>query len=77
MEIKGHVIRKTVSETSKSEHNAVCIRIEDKTYMIRERGKNAFNNPELEALVGKEIKASGDIVGNVFFVRDYTVIDSV
>jgi len=77
MEIKGHVIRKTVSKTSKSEHNAVCIQIEDHTYMIRERGKNAFNNPELEELVGKEIKASGDIVGNVFFVRDYTVIDSV
>ena len=56
-------------------HDAVCIRIEDKIYLLRERGKNAFHNPELEALVGKEIQVSGDIVGNVFFVRNYTVID--
>jgi hypothetical protein len=30
---------------------------------------------EMEGLVGKEIQVSGDIVGNVFFVRNYTVID--
>jgi hypothetical protein len=75
MEIKGPVIRKTVSKSSKSEHDAVCIKIEDDTYMLRQRGKNAFNNPELEELVGKLIKASGEIVGKVFFVRNYTIID--
>ena len=77
MEIKGNIFRKTVSKGSKSEHSAVCIRIDEKTYQVRERGKNAFNNPELDSLVGKEIQASGDIVGNVFFVRNYTVIGEV
>ena len=75
MDIKSHIFLKRVSKGSKSEHDSVCIRIEDKTYLLRERGKNAFNNPELKALVGKDIQASGEVVGNVFFVRNYTVID--
>ena len=77
MEIKGRIIRQTVSKNSKSEHKAVCIKSKDQTYLIRQRGKNAFNNPELEDLVGKAIEATGDLVGNVFFVRNYTVIDDV
>jgi hypothetical protein len=77
MEIISQVIRKTVSKGSKSEHKAACIRVEDRTYLLRQRGKNAFDNPELEELVGKKIQASGEIVGNVFFVRNYTIMDDV
>jgi hypothetical protein len=77
MKIKGHVILKLVSKSSKSEHEAVCLQAGDKSYILRERGKNAFNNPALEALVGKQIEASGEIVGNIFFIRNYTVTDDV
>lgn len=77
MIIKGRVILKTVSKGSKSEHDAVCIEVDDKTYLLRQRGKNAFNDPEMEALVGREIEASGELVGNVFFLRNYTVTGTV
>ena len=78
MNIKGKVILKVVARHSKSEHDAVCIEVDSTAvYLLRQRGKNAFHNPEMEALVGKQVEASGELVGNVFFVRNYTVTGDV
>lgn len=78
MNIKGRVILKVIARHSKSEHEAVGLEVNSTTvYLLRQRGKNAFHNPELEALVGKELEASGELVGNVFFVRNYTVTGDV
>lgn len=74
MEIKGKVIQKQVSKASKSEHKAVCMEFEGKTLVLRQRGKNAFNNPELQALVGETIEASGELVQDIFFVKSFRVI---
>lgn len=74
MEITGKVIQKQVSKGSKSEHQAVCMEFQGKTLILRQRGKNAFNNPDLQALTGKMIQASGDLVQNIFFLKSFKIL---
>jgi hypothetical protein len=71
--ITGKVERKPYGARSKSEHNAIYITTDEESYILRQRGENAFNNPELEKLVGKTIHASGKIRENVFFVEEWIV----
>jgi len=63
MELTGRVIKKHIAIGSKSERSAVCLTSDGREYVLRRKDGNPFYDPELEKLVGKEIRATGDIVG--------------
>jgi hypothetical protein len=58
-ELTGKVVVKKFGTGSKSEHDAVCLETTEGTYVLKRLGGNPFNDPELNKLVGKQIKATG------------------
>jgi hypothetical protein len=56
---EGTVTRRLVAPGSKSEREAVVLDTGARTLVLRRRGGNAFADPELDALVGRRIRARG------------------
>ena len=71
MEATGNVIRKRIAIGSKSERDAVLLQTGDQEYVLRIVGANPFQDPRLDALVGKRICAQGDVHGNAFLMREW------
>jgi hypothetical protein len=69
MEIRGTLIRKTFSAGSKSEHEAIYIQTSKGEYVLRLKGSNPFENKELQALVGKEVLADGELTDYLFMAK--------
>lgn len=63
MRVVGRVTRGEVAKGSKSEHDAVLLESPDGRYILRRKGGNAFQDPELDRLVGQEIEAEGELAG--------------
>ena len=57
---------------SKSERPAVVLKTPDSEYVLRIIGGNAFHDERLEALVGKRIRADGELHGTTFLMRTWT-----
>jgi hypothetical protein len=72
MELNGEVRRKQVAIGSKSERPAVVLRTQDGEYVLRIIGGNAFHDERLEALVGKRIRAEGELHGTTFLMRTWS-----
>ena len=72
MQIKGRVIREVVAKGSKSERPAVLLDTGTTLYVLRRPGENPFNDPTLDALVGKDISATGNVNGNTLFLSDWS-----
>jgi hypothetical protein len=72
MERSGAVIRKQVAAGSKSDRPAVLLQTPDNEYVLRIQGGNPFHDPRLEALVGKRIRARGEVHGYTFLMHDWT-----
>jgi hypothetical protein len=72
MERIGSVIRKQVAAGSKSERPAVLLQTPDGEYVLRIQGGNPFHDSRLEALVGKRIRAHGELHGYTFLMQDWT-----
>ena len=68
--LTGKVIEKIFGENSKSEHNAVYLQTDDATYQLRRLGGNAFSDPVLNKLVGKNITATGVLTGELFLAKE-------
>ena len=68
--LTGKVIQKIFGENSKSEHNAVYLQTDDATYQLRRLGGNAFSDPMLSKLVGKNITATGVLTGMLFLAKE-------
>ena len=68
---KGKVVSRTTGKGSKSEHDAVMLETPTKDYVLRIKGGNPFSNPELDKLVGKKIKATGELADYVLFLEDW------
>jgi len=68
--LTGKVIQKIFGEKSKSEHNAVYLQTDDATYQLRRFGGNAFSDPILNKLVGKNITATGILTGMLFLAKE-------
>jgi hypothetical protein len=68
MTLRGTVERRRVGGGSKSEHDAVVLATGDAVYALRRRGGHAFEDPVLDALVGKELEFEGLLQDNVFHV---------
>lgn len=75
VEIEGDVVRKLVGAGTKSEHMAVVLVTTDgRELTLRRLGGNAFQDPELESLIGHKIKGAGEIIaGATFLMKTYAV----
>ena len=69
--ITGKVVSRVTGKGSKSEHEAVMLETSSKDYVLRIRGGNPFSNPQLDKLVGKTIKATGEVADYVLFLDDW------
>ncbi len=71
MHCEGLVLRTAVAAGSKSEREAVVLRTADGDYVLRLPGGPAFADPRLDALVGKRIRADGDVSASTLIVRTW------
>lgn len=71
--LKGHVVKQPYAVHSKSEHNAVCLQeSRGGSYRLQIIDGEAFSDPRLEQLVGKDIVATGKVVhGNTFVISTW------
>lgn len=68
MQLKGHVTKKSFATGSKSERDAVILVTKEGEYLLRRRCGNPFSDPELEKLVGENIRCEGDLTGYTFLM---------
>lgn len=61
--LRGRVVKGTFGAGSKSEREAVFLETPDQRLLLRRPGGNAFFDPELEKLVGKDVEVFGRVVG--------------
>jgi len=67
-EFRGKVVKKHVASGSKSERDAICLESDGHAFVLRRQHGNPFYDQELESLVGKTIRTSGDLVGGYTLV---------
>jgi hypothetical protein len=64
MQITGKVVSGPFGTGSKSEREAIYLEAEDgQRYVLRRAGANAFADPMLEPLLGRQVICQGKIVG--------------
>ena len=73
--LTGEVTLQTTSRGSKSEHEAVMLESKGKHFILRRKGGNPFYDPEMINLVGKRIKAKGDLLEHIFILEDWEIVD--
>ena len=71
MEIKGKVVKEVFAKGSKSERPAVILDTGKKRYVLRRQGGNAFSDPDLDKLVGKNISATGNVTGYTLIMSNW------
>lgn len=77
MEFEGQVVKKPFGAGSKSERDAVyLVAGSGEQYVLRRRGGNPFQDPELDKLVGKSIAAEGLLTGYTLIVSHWREIAS-
>jgi len=67
VELNGKVVKKKFGQGSKSEHDAVYLETDSGSFVLRRKGGNPFNDPELNKLIGEKICATG-IINNYSFI---------
>ncbi len=72
--LTGSVVKKEIAQGSKSARLALLLVVGDKEYVLRQHGGSAFGDPELDDLIGKNIKADGKVLGYNFIMTDWEVI---
>ncbi len=77
MEFTGTVIRKTFARGSKSEHEAVFLATPDGEYKLERMHGNPFQDPELEALVGKRITCAGRVIDYLLRIDSWREVGEV
>lgn len=72
MTLTGHVVKRPFAQGSKSERDAVLLEVsDDKRYVLRRLGGNAFSDPVLDELIEKRIKCRGELHGFTFLMKDW------
>jgi len=74
MEISGRVIKEMFAEGTKSKHQAVMLDTGEGRYVLRRQGGNPFSDPELNKLVGKTIRGTGQLTGYTFILADWSEV---
>jgi hypothetical protein len=70
----GSVVKRRFAKGSKSDRDAIFLVTSDGDYVLRRQGGNPYHDPELERLVGKEIRCTGLLTGYTLLISDYTVL---
>lgn len=70
--LTGEVTRDALASGSKSERDAVLLKTDRGTFVLRRAGGNAFRDPELDELVGKRITATGEVHGYTFLMASWS-----
>jgi hypothetical protein len=73
--VEGTVVRRRVGTGTKSERDAVVLVTEDGAYALRRKGANAFQDDDLDQLVGRRVRASGLLVPGQLIADDLQVLD--
>ena len=68
---KGTVVKAPFAPGSKSEREAVMLDTGHERLVLRQKGGNAFRDPELEALVGRRITGSGHRTGYTLILDNW------
>lgn len=66
LELTGKVILQKFGKDSKSEHDAVYLDTGKKKYRLKRKGGNPFHDESLHKLLGKTIKAKGNLTQYFF-----------
>jgi hypothetical protein len=66
----GSVVKRAFATGTKSEHDAIMLVTNDGEYVLRRQGGNAFCDPALEKLVGKNVQVTGTIAGYTLLMTD-------
>ena len=70
----GTVEKRRFGKGSKSERDAIFLVTADGDYVLRRQGGNAYHDPDLERLVGKQIRCTGIVTGYTLLVSDFAVV---
>jgi hypothetical protein len=70
----GSVVKRPFGVGTKSEHDAIFLVTKDKEYVLRRQGGNAFQDPELEQWVGKQVQCTGTVAGYTLLVTDCAAV---
>jgi hypothetical protein len=68
--ITGTITREPFGSGSKSEHNAIYIKNDVVVYKLRRPGANAFQDPVLTQLLGRQVEVRGRLADGIFFADD-------
>jgi hypothetical protein len=72
--ITGTVTLKRIASQSKSDHVGVVLRADDgKEYVLRRKGGNAFQDDQLEKLVGETITGVGLLANRTFILDGWSL----
>ena len=74
MHLQGRVVRRLHGRGSKSEHEALVLETERGAFRLRRPDGNAFRDPVLEELEGREISAEGTLEGTIFFLTSWEIV---
>jgi hypothetical protein len=68
--LNGKLVKKKFGEGSKSEHDAICLETDEGSFVLRRKGGNPFNDPELHKLIGENVAATGIISDSLFLANE-------
>jgi len=74
MHLHGRVVRRLHGRGSKSEHEALVLETDHGAFRLRRPEGNAFRDPALEELEGREINAEGTLEGTTFFLTSWEIV---
>jgi hypothetical protein len=74
-EFTGKVTKKPFGRGSKSEHRAVRLETDEGSYVLRRVGGNPFQDSELDKLVGKTIRCTGELSGYTLTIAGWSERD--
>jgi hypothetical protein len=75
MTLEGIVFRKKVGGKSKTAYDAVFLKTATGDFVLRQPGQNPFKSTLPEDLIGKRIKAEGELVKTIFFVTGWELVE--
>ena len=70
----GTVEKRRFGKGSKSERDAIFLVTPDRDYVLRRQGGNPYHDPEIEGLIGKQVRCTGIVTGYTLLVTDCAVI---
>jgi hypothetical protein len=70
----GSVVKRPFGVGTKSEHDAILLVTKDAEYVLRRQGGNAFHDPALEKLVGKQVQCTGTVTGYTLLITDWATV---